>query len=281
MDNISKLFYRGFLSKIQIIREIYTQFKDLNSVRYCVTKLRNYDVYLLVNINDEWGYHVLKYGYIEFPEEKFIKKLINRGDTIIDVGAHWGGFSSIFAKLTGKKGKVISFEASSYNYKMLNKNICINYLGNIVQTFNLAVGHSKGKIRLGIANSSSGHNSVLRKDIDIKLFEEVEQISLDEFCEENNVKDVNFIKVDVEGYELEVLKGMKNLLRKSTNLWMFLEYSPSFLGKDRAEELYELLQENFDKVLIGHKKKIFETDWETAKNISFQKGQRNLFLYKK
>ncbi|SNZ10509.1 methyltransferase, FkbM family [Persephonella hydrogeniphila] len=281
MKNFLKPFFRGTFSGIQIFRElVYFLNKESLNNRYLIVKLRNCDCYLLVDTSDSWGTDVLRFGVVETPEDKFVKKIIKNGNTVLDIGAHWGGFSTCFGNLVGEKGKVYSFEASRRNFSFLRKNIKINRLEGIVESFNFAVGEKEGYVELTISEESSGHNSIVRKNINSRKKETVKQIYIDKFIEENNINRVDFIKIDVEGYELNVLMGMETLLKRSKDLWLFIEFSPMFMRKEDALKLYELLQKNFKKTFIAHQKKVYEVPWEEALKISMEKGQRNLFLYK-
>jgi len=278
-----KPFLRGFFSKYPPFRVLaYEICKKSVLNKHLIIKMRSEDYFLLVNTRDHWSLQPIKRGIVETPEDKFIKenRLIREGDTVIDVGAHWGGFSIFFAKLTGINGKVYSFEASSRNFKYLKKNVCLNNLKDTVKIYRYAVGSKDGYVNLGIAKTSSGHNSIVRDNLPVQDYEKVKLISLDRFVEENKIKNINFIKIDVEGYELEVLKGFEKTLKDLKNFWMFIEYSPSYMGNDEALELLEIFKRYFNKVYIGYKKKIYETNWSEVKELSFKTGLRNLFLYK-
>ena len=229
---------------------------------------------MLVDTSDIYGIDVLKRGRIETPEDEFIKRILKPNSVVIDIGAHWGGFSILFGKLVGEKGKVYSFEASKRNYKLLRRNIYTNALKGIVEPFNLAVGDENKTVRLKIAKTSSGHNSILRKDLPAEGEEEVQQVRLDDFL---NLPEVDFVKIDIEGYEYFALKGMENLI-KNNRLWLFIEFSPKFMGNELTQKLYGFLKEYFDKPFVAHKKRIFQTDWEEALKIATERGQVNMFL---
>jgi FkbM family methyltransferase len=280
MHKLLKFVFRGGGSQVDILRKIFSKiFFNHIKDKFLVVKLKSCDCYLLLDCRDEFGINVVKFGRIETPEDKFIPKILKKGDIVLDIGAHWGGFSVCFANLVGNEGKVFSFEPSSKNYRILRKNIQINKLSNI-EVSKYAVGDKEDFVKLKIASTSSGHNSIARDNLLFEKEEVVKQIKIDKFLKEKEIKNINFIKIDVEGYELEVLKGMKETIRNQNNFWMFLEYSPVFMDKEKALELLEFLMENFTDVYIGNKGQIYKTDWEEVKELSFEKGQRNLFLYK-
>ncbi|MEO2153667.1 MAG: FkbM family methyltransferase [Aquificae bacterium] len=231
---------------------------------------------MLIDTRDSYGIDVLLRGKIETPEDEFIKKILKPENVVLDIGAHWGGFSLLFAHIVGEKGKVYSFEPDPSNYQILLKNIKLNGFQSIVKPQNVAVGDKDSYVELGIANTSSGHNSLLRKDIPIKKKIKVRQIKLDKHLP--NTK-VDFIKIDVEGYEYFVLKGLETTIQKN-NLWLFIEFSPKFMGKELTERMVKFLKKYFQEIYIAHKRKVFKTNWEQVLQITYDYGQRNLFLRK-
>jgi len=74
------------------------------------------------------------------------------------------------------------------------------------------------------------------------------------------------------------LKGAENLIKNSPKMWLFIEFSPSFMDSELLNLLVDFLKRYFNKVFIAHKKKVFETSFEEALKISKEYGQRNLFL---
>ncbi|MDQ7056247.1 MAG: FkbM family methyltransferase [Persephonella sp.] len=281
MKNLEKIFYRTVLAQLKPLRETYFILnKEKLKDRFHIVKMVSCDCYLLIDAKDEYGIFVLRNGRVETPEDKYINKLIKKGSCILDIGGHWGGFAVQFGKLVGEKGKVFSFEPSKKNFNMLKKNIRINNLDNIVFPFNFAVGSHEDTVKFPISATSSGHNSLIRKDIPVNRYEYVKQIVLDKFLATKDISKIDFIKIDVEGYELEVLKGLEKTIDKSDTLVVFMEFSPQFMGLEKTKETLDFLKRKFKSVKLCHKKKIFETDWETVRNVSIEKGQRNIFLFK-
>jgi len=279
MDKVFKPLLRGYLSKYKPFRDLaFLIGKERLKNRFLVVRRRDCDCYMLIDTSDSYGIGVLKQGKIETPEDEFVKEIIKPTWTVVDVGAHWGGFSILFGKLVGKSGKVFSFEPSSKNFKLLRKNIYLNRLEGIVQPFHFAVGDTKKVLKFPLAATSSGHNSLVRKNLPVKEYEEVEQIKLDEFLPSKGVERIDFLKMDIEGYEYFALKGAENLIRNSPKMWLFMEFSPAFMDSELLNLLVDFLKRYFKKVFIAHKKKIFEIHFEEALKISKEYGQRNLFL---
>jgi FkbM family methyltransferase len=150
------------------------------------------------------------------------------GEVVVDVGAHIGRYTLISSKRVGPKGKVIAIEAHPSVLKMLNKNIKLNHLTNVT-ALNYAVYSKETKIKLYDHRKqvdATIYNTVMTGRVrDQDVFVEVNANTLDSILQQNgiNAEDVNWVKIDVEGAELEVLKGANNVLSKSKNITMLVE----------------------------------------------------------
>jgi FkbM family methyltransferase len=131
-----------------------------------------------------------------------------REDVVIDVGANVGMFTIKSIKEVGNDGLVIAIEPEPRNLVLLRKNTKI--FNNVI-VVPKAVGDSKRKIKLFIANTSGGHSIKRNKG---HGYIEVEIDLLDNIISELGAKRVDFIKIDVEGAEKEVLEGAKEILLK-------------------------------------------------------------------
>ena len=147
-------------------------------------------------------------------EGQFLNHLFENlepGDVAFDIGANMGIHTVFMAKKVGSKGLVVAFEPDPESYKILTNNIQINKLEN-VEAFKIALGQSSGQGRLH-KNDKIGFGS-------IHLFEyegnessiEVEIRNGDQIVREENLPIPKGVKLDVEGYELLVLKGLKSTL---------------------------------------------------------------------
>jgi FkbM family methyltransferase len=153
-------------------------------------------------------------------EEVFYKDIyeqeskIKPGDVVLDVGAHIGCFTLKAAKEVGPEGRVVSFEPSSENFRLLTLNVNSNDYSN-AKLFNVAVGSAPGTAKLNLG-SRKGTNSLL-SDAGVEKvgIEEVPIRTLDSIADELKLTKVSFVKIDVEGFELEVLKGGRNILASS------------------------------------------------------------------
>jgi len=161
-------------------------------------------------------------------EIELIRKEIKLNDFVIDVGAHIGYHTLNMAKCVGKTGKVFSFEPEPENFSILKKNVQVNEYQNII-TKNKAVGSSNNKIILYTSQNHSGiHRMYPSKSCQNQI--EIECVKLDDYFKKNNFLDkIKLLKIDVEGAELNVLQGSKEILSKNKNLSIFLEFVPKHI----------------------------------------------------
>ena len=156
---------------------------------------------MMLDKKDESGHSI-----INLKEIELFKKHIKLGDTVIDVGANIGYYTLMFASLVGPTGKVIAFEPIMENFDLLSKNIELNKLNNI-ELHQKAVGAYNSKVKMKLSESIGQHQISENGDY------EIECVPLDDY-----VKFADFVKIDVEGYEIDVLVGMKNLLAQKLTI---------------------------------------------------------------
>lgn len=140
--------------------------------------------------------------------ENYVK--VEKGDIVMDVGAHIGFFTIKAAREVGDKGIVIAIEPEPSNFESLRKIVVGCGLNNVIFV-NKAVGSRKGKAKLYIRKENSTKHSLIY--VTNKAIE-VEVDTLDNIKSELKLPKVDFVKIDVEGVELDVLKGAKNILKE-------------------------------------------------------------------
>src|SRR5919106_432356 len=168
-----------------------------------------------------------------------------QGDIVVDIGAHIGRYTIIGAKRVGANGKVVAIEANPSNFEMLNRNIKLNQLTNIL-SLNNAVYSKETKIKLYLPGEELGHtiyNTVMSdraKNED--KFVEVSANTLDYFLQLKGIMEVNWVKIDVEGAEFEVLKGATNVLSKSKDIALLIEVHNLSGGTNLYRPILEFLR---------------------------------------
>lgn len=180
-------------------------------------------------------------------EIDFLPKFIFPGSTVLDIGANCGQYTYTLSKLVGRSGKVISFEPVKYTFDVLRIIVKKLKLKN-VELHNIALSNKKGKLEIKIPLDNFGIPNIGLSSFtnnDNVLREIVKADTLDNFLHVKNVdfKKILFIKCDVEGFELFVLKGGINCfkLAKPTLLIEVDDFLTRKVGYS-ANELFEFLR---------------------------------------
>ena len=192
----------------------------------------------------------------EVPEIEFLNRLAtfrHVGGVAVDVGAHCGFYSVLLARLYTE---VLAFEPSKYQRSLLRKNLKLNHCAN-VQVVSSALGSKRGKAELHVMGRSGGTNTLR----DVRL-EEPPMVSyrvpirrLDDF----RIDKVGFLKIDVEGFESEVIEGASTTLRRDRPT-ILLESNPASDARERVisqlyghgyEEFQVVSDERPDMLLFG------------------------------
>lgn len=182
-------------------------------------------------------------------EEEIIERFTpGQGGTVVDVGAHMGRYTIIGSKRVGPAGKVIAIEAHPDNFRLLNYNIKLNNLSNVVAV-NSAAYSRKTPLKLYLPDEDQGftmHHSLMGNYLSTKYsnatqkYVLVQADTLDSLLSGAGVQSVNWIKIDVEGAELEVLKGALDILHRSNDISLLIEVH----GKETYEPVLALLKSN-------------------------------------
>ena len=172
-------------------------------------------------------------------EDEFLRSFNLEGKVVYDIGAFEGIFSLFFAKSVGSHGQVITFEANPNNYNIVLKNIALNHFRNIMVK-NIALGDKPGKLTLAFGSSEAGSGSLnadiqerARQAKDVQTVE-VSVDTLDNQVKIHNLPQPDFIKIDVEGFEPQILAGMKKVLQEVKPVF-FIELHGFMMTNSRDE----------------------------------------------
>ena len=169
----------------------------------------------------DWS--IYYYGLYEAGTLDFLRKVLDTGDVFLDVGANIGLMSLAASNWVGTAGQVHAFEPVPSSYQILEKNIALNGLTNIM-VHKVALGSSKDRRKIGEHPTDLGRSSFNKPPAGSREHE-VEVITLDEFTQNRDLPPINTVKIDVEGWELEVLKGARRLLSSSDAPILIVEYN--------------------------------------------------------
>lgn len=159
-------------------------------------------------------------------ETKFFSTHIQPGQTVVDIGANIGYFTTLFSKKVGPKGSVIAFEPDRDNFALLKKNVELNNCSN-VELVNSAVSDKDGSLRLFVSSENAGDHRSYDSG-DGRPSYNVPCVRLDTFLNCRN-KPISFIKMDIQGAEFAALNGMQETLNKNHGLTLVTEFQPNSL----------------------------------------------------
>jgi FkbM family methyltransferase len=148
---------------------------------------------------------------------------------VFDIGANIGYYTLMISRLIAPDGMVHSFEAATSTYNRLKEHIHINNFNNIL-FHHSAVSDNNGQSVIYCADESNTGESRLESFKGFKKKESVNCITLDTYIEKEAVEKVDFIKIDVEGAEMLVIKGALSLLNNYRPVVM-LEINPLYLSR--------------------------------------------------
>lgn len=230
---------RNFKGKKRIIKIISNSIK-LPFQPVAIRTLHRFKICVNPRFAKGVEYSLYKTGTYEAGTLHIIRKILKNGDVVIDIGANIGLMSLFSSRLIGEKGKVFCFEPEPDTYEILKKNIALNKLNNIF-TYPFALGNTEeAALIYPNIEINRGAASILKTDgtngkrIQIK--------KLDNFIFDNNVTNIKFIKIDVEGFELQVLRGAAALLAVENAPIICLEFSIVNLENNNYAEIYEYIK---------------------------------------
>ena len=171
-----------------------------------------------------------------------LRKELKEGMTCIDVGSNIGYYALIESKTVGANGMVLAFEPSSTSYEYLTKNKIHNAATNI-HTYNIAVGDRDGVLQLLVRNESNltRVSDIVIEDKADGYLQDAQCTTLDSFVRSRNLPGVDFIRMDVEGYEYHMFNGMTKTIQKYKPM-MLIEFHNSVLGIERTIELLRAIE---------------------------------------
>jgi len=147
-------------------------------------------------------------------EKKFIDILLNpKYSKLLDLGLNVGRVSYCFLKFNSNAKKAVGFDANPNNINLVNNFILKNnFLKNRLKAINLGVSDKKDKLLFYYNDENDGCGSFIKSNTKFK--QEIDVVNIDSYFKKDKF-DFDLVKIDVEGFELNVLKGMKIILKKN------------------------------------------------------------------
>lgn len=187
----------------------------------------------------------LLYFYSDADSSAPVLEYAKEGDTVLDIGGNIGQTALFMAKKTAPGGVVVSFEPFPETYKRFQTNLKLNPGIQNLLIENIALGNSHEKLKMLAENTgNSGQNRILNEHSAANDVIEVEVMPLSSYLESKPLAKIDLIKIDVEGFEYNVLKGASEVLRKYRPL-LYIELSEKNLNQQgsSANQVVNLLNE--------------------------------------
>lgn len=185
---------------------------------------------------------------------RFLESRVEPGMVVLDIGANVGFYSLFFAEKVGPTGSVYAFEPDPLSRRILEDRRRAADLSNL-EIAPVALGDREGRVTL-YCNPTNRADNRLHASLEAPGVEAVDVplTTLDAFCAEKGIARIDAIKMDVQGFEVAALRGMRETMGKTPPRWLFLEFEPELLRGAGAspEELWALIDEySYEAFAVG------------------------------
>lgn len=237
---LSRRRYRRFRKKVQK----WENYKHTDKKKIVATLKSGVKLYLFP---DSELSKLIYLDRFEKSEQVFMNRLLTQGDIFVDIGANIGLFSLIASKIVGKSGHIYSFEPCSTTYERLQENIGLAHFQNI-SSFSMALSDQESVLDLCVSKEGfDAWNSFVNPSVKSSFgTESVETISWDIFAQKHSLMgNVTMMKIDVEGWEMQVLQGAANALSRPDAPLLQIEFTEQncYANGYTCKDLYHQLND--------------------------------------
>ncbi|HBT93791.1 MAG TPA: hypothetical protein DEB23_05980, partial [Chitinophagaceae bacterium] len=185
----------------------------------------------------------LMYNYIvDWEEFLFIHYYLRKNSIVFDIGANMGFYTIWISRSIDELGQIHSFEPDTKNFKRLSQNISINQFKGQFHTNNVAVSKQNGKMKMTIGFDGENHLVPSNFGGNSSI---INVVCLDDYCNQHNINRIDFVKIDVEGFELDVLKGGIYLLTQKNVDVIQLEINRALINSGTTPiEIISFVEQN-------------------------------------
>jgi FkbM family methyltransferase len=223
----------GIIKRYLLFHLVYKPF----GVKKKWIKINGY--HLLLDFSTEGisnGLYIM--GSREILETEVVKKTLKKGDVCLDAGANIGYYCLLEAIRT--KSKVYAFEPDKRNTNFLKKSIKKNKLKNI-ELYEMALSDQIGSQKIYFSNQSN-LNTLFKAEKSNGITQIVKTTTIDQFTRD---KKIDFIRMDIEGFEYEVFTGMKKILESKKPLKIMVEFhSPTYTKERDFRKKIKIMKKN-------------------------------------
>ncbi len=171
----------------------------------------------------------------ERPLVYFLDRVLREGDVFFDVGTNLGFYSSYVAPLCGKSGSVHAFEANPSLIPHLERSLDLNAAKSNIYLNPVAVGSESNKVLRLYDPDRIGNSSFYAHGwLDEQTWVDVPVVALDDYVQEKSIKRIDVMKIDIEGAELDAMRGMEQTIRSRSPSVILCELMPGTVP-DRAD----------------------------------------------
>lgn len=171
-------------------------------------------------------YHPLYFTYKNISDRNeinYLKKNVKPADVVLDIGANIGFYSLLFSDLVGTNGKVYAFEPEKNNFNKLIQN---TKRKTNIHCINAAVADTSGILNLYSSEFGLNVDFKVYKSGNNQIVQTIRAYTIDDFIQEFNIQKLNWIKMDIQGYEYFALSGMTETLKKYPDVKIITELWP-------------------------------------------------------
>lgn len=192
---------------------------------------------LYLDLNDPVLSGALTLRVFELSELFFFQKYCQGRMTFVDIGANIGLYTALAMHQLDRNGRIVTFEPHPQSYRFLEKNIGANQTApegcSRVNAFNLAAASEQGRQELRLNPENHADNRLYQGTYQGKVENwdalPVEGRPVDDVLAELGIEEVNFVKIDIQGYEQKAISGFQKTLARSKNVFLMSEFWPKGL----------------------------------------------------
>ena len=221
----------------------------MNLAGYAINFFKNaYTLYFAKKLLRSNGINVCKWDVVEATVfiEIFFKRTysycfpFNKKCTIVDIGSHKGYFALYASRNVAEGSKIYAIEPEAENFRVLTNNLKMNSIDNVTPC-NSAIAGSTGQRELYITNSVN--HTLFKNDQKGDIKKVVNTLSFFDFCKNNNIDSIDFLKVDCEGAEYEIIESINSELVKKIKT-IAIEFHDLQDGKNSSSTIIDFLRQN-------------------------------------
>lgn len=208
-----------------------------------ITALRNGQRMFIDGRDTGSGMNIITDGWIEPPVMKVLQRFFKPNSVFLDIGTNFGFYTMLAGSQNGPGGHVYSFEANPFLIDFIRKSAYVNGVIQRTTIVNKAVSDQEGTAKFGFSYTGIGGGSLAKgtaESADDQLIE-VPLVPIDNVLPGDVI--VECAKLDVEGNEAATLRGMRDVIARSTNIKLVLEFFPSLLkGHGGSDDVLSILE---------------------------------------